>query len=138
MRGRLGTEDYTESSFRGGHIGIYVSESSLLDCPWGDDDVPDFVDSCRTAGGTPGPRRPRPAGATRDRPVDLQPRRFAVPVPAQWQLVRRQRCARAPAAQVRLPAEEGHGRQRRAVHRARGQPEQHERQALSHPMSRAA
>lgn len=33
MRGRLGTEDYTESSFRGGHIGIYVSGRAQREVP---------------------------------------------------------------------------------------------------------
>ena len=33
MRGRLGTDDYTESSFRGGHIGIYVSGRAQREVP---------------------------------------------------------------------------------------------------------
>jgi len=33
MRGRLGTQDYTESSFRGGHIGIYVSGRAQREVP---------------------------------------------------------------------------------------------------------
>jgi len=33
MRGRLGTRDYTESSFRGGHIGIYVSGRAQREVP---------------------------------------------------------------------------------------------------------
>lgn len=33
MRGRLGTTDYTESSFRGGHIGIYVSGRAQREVP---------------------------------------------------------------------------------------------------------
>ncbi|MBD8643336.1 class III poly(R)-hydroxyalkanoic acid synthase subunit PhaC [Stenotrophomonas sp. CFBP 13724] len=33
LRGRLGTPDYTESSFRGGHIGIYVSGRAQREVP---------------------------------------------------------------------------------------------------------
>ncbi|GAB3052244.1 class III poly(R)-hydroxyalkanoic acid synthase subunit PhaC [Stenotrophomonas tumulicola] len=33
MRGRLGSTDYTESSFRGGHIGIYVSGRAQREVP---------------------------------------------------------------------------------------------------------
>jgi polyhydroxyalkanoate synthase len=33
MRGRLGTDDYTESSFRGGHIGIYGSGRAQREVP---------------------------------------------------------------------------------------------------------
>ncbi len=33
MRGRLGTADYSESSFRGGHIGIYVSGRAQREVP---------------------------------------------------------------------------------------------------------
>jgi polyhydroxyalkanoate synthase len=33
MRGRIGSADYTESSFRGGHIGIYVSGRAQREVP---------------------------------------------------------------------------------------------------------
>ncbi|MGA6151116.1 class III poly(R)-hydroxyalkanoic acid synthase subunit PhaC [Stenotrophomonas sp. NPDC077461] len=33
MRGRIGSSDYTESSFRGGHIGIYVSGRAQREVP---------------------------------------------------------------------------------------------------------
>jgi len=33
LRGRIGSADYTESSFRGGHIGIYVSGRAQREVP---------------------------------------------------------------------------------------------------------
>jgi polyhydroxyalkanoate synthase len=33
MGGRIGSTDYTESSFRGGHIGIYVSGRAQREVP---------------------------------------------------------------------------------------------------------
>jgi polyhydroxyalkanoate synthase len=33
MRGRVGTKDYTELSFPGGHIGIYVSGKAQKTVP---------------------------------------------------------------------------------------------------------
>jgi len=33
MKDRIGSDDYTESSFRGGHIGIYVSGRAQREVP---------------------------------------------------------------------------------------------------------
>jgi len=33
LRGLVGTDDYTELSFRGGHIGIYVSGRAQKEVP---------------------------------------------------------------------------------------------------------
>ena len=35
LRGLVGTKDYSELSFRGGHIGIYVSGRAQRDIPQG-------------------------------------------------------------------------------------------------------